>query len=401
MLTTLALAAAVQSGGFYLHDGDRVTFYGDSITQAGGYEQVVELYVRTRFPGMDVRFTNAGWNGDRVNGGGGGDAATRIKLDFAPTKPTVVTCMLGMNDGAYTPLTQQKDDDFASGYAKLIDLMLAAAPKARYTLIQTSPYDDITRGDRHYNDVLLQMGAHVKELADKYKFGYVDFNAPLLAMLKQANSDNAQAAQALIPDRIHPSAAGHELMGVTLLKAWGAPSLVSDVEIDGRSGSVKKSDGAKVTKKGALEWDELDHCLPMPINFNDPLIRLTADQNGELDAVDREMLQIDNLETGTYSLSVDGHEVGKVSADDLGKGINLVKFLTPMLGQGFHIAALVQQRYSFQMERWRQIQRDHPDFKSTPAAVKALEAFDGDLVRYTLEAAKPTSHTFSITKVQQ
>ena len=42
--------AAEAPAGFGLRDGDRVVFYGDSITQEGGYGRFVEEYVGTRFP---------------------------------------------------------------------------------------------------------------------------------------------------------------------------------------------------------------------------------------------------------------------------------------------------------------------------------------------------------------
>jgi len=56
--------AADPAAPFALHDGDRVVFYGDSITQDGGYGRFVEEYVRTRYPRWDVRFYNAGVGGD-------------------------------------------------------------------------------------------------------------------------------------------------------------------------------------------------------------------------------------------------------------------------------------------------------------------------------------------------
>ncbi len=57
---------------FALRDGDRVVFYGDSITQDGAYARFVEEYVRTRFPRWDVRFWNAGVGGRHGDGRRGG-----------------------------------------------------------------------------------------------------------------------------------------------------------------------------------------------------------------------------------------------------------------------------------------------------------------------------------------
>src|SRR5690606_37292146 len=72
-LHTAAAAAEPAAGDFYLKNGDRVVFYGDSITERRLYTTLVETYVVTRFPGMNVSFVSSGWGGDRVSGGAGGD----------------------------------------------------------------------------------------------------------------------------------------------------------------------------------------------------------------------------------------------------------------------------------------------------------------------------------------
>src|SRR5713101_1935257 len=86
---------------FYLKDGDRVVFYGDSITDQRLYTTFTESYVLTRFPQMKVTFIHSGWGGDRVSGGGGGPIDVRLQRDLITYKPTVLTIMLGMNDGRY------------------------------------------------------------------------------------------------------------------------------------------------------------------------------------------------------------------------------------------------------------------------------------------------------------
>src|SRR6516225_7688231 len=87
--------------GFWLRDGDRVLFYGDSITERGLYPTLVEEYVLTRFPRWQVSFLSRGWSGDRVSGGAGGSIDQRLARDVIAARPTVVTTMLGMNDGGY------------------------------------------------------------------------------------------------------------------------------------------------------------------------------------------------------------------------------------------------------------------------------------------------------------
>src|SRR5712691_11492956 len=100
LFITVAAFAQAQSG-FYLRSGDRVVFYGDSITDQRLYTAFVESYVLTRFPRLNVSFVHSGWGGDRVTGGGGGKIDERLRRDVIAYKPTVVTIMLGMNDGGY------------------------------------------------------------------------------------------------------------------------------------------------------------------------------------------------------------------------------------------------------------------------------------------------------------
>src|SRR5436853_5951186 len=99
----LCFVLAIPAGAedFALKDGDRVVFYGDSITDQRLYTTFAETFVLTRFPQWNVSFVHSGWGGDRVTGGGGGPIDLRLERDVLVYKPTVMTIMLGMNDGRY------------------------------------------------------------------------------------------------------------------------------------------------------------------------------------------------------------------------------------------------------------------------------------------------------------
>ena len=53
-LTGAASPPEAAATPFALRDGDRVVFYGDSITQEGGYGRLVEAFVVSRFPDWDI-----------------------------------------------------------------------------------------------------------------------------------------------------------------------------------------------------------------------------------------------------------------------------------------------------------------------------------------------------------
>ena len=230
-LLALPLAGGVAGAqsNFYLKDGDRVVFYGDSITDQRLYTTFAETYVVTRFPKMNVTFVHSGWGGDRVTGGGGGPIDLRLKRDVFAWKPTVVTVMLGMNDGNYRAYDDGTFNTFATGYQHIVTAIKSAFPTVRMTLIEPSPYDDVTRAPNFeggYNAVLVRYGNYLKELAQKENLQTADLNTPVVAALEKAKTlDTPPPAkpgdptlpQRLLPDRVHPGPGGHLLMAEALL----------------------------------------------------------------------------------------------------------------------------------------------------------------------------------------
>ena len=105
-----------------------MVFYGDSITEQNYYNQYVELYTATRFPWMRVHFYGAGVGGDRVTGGGGGPIDQRLERDVFSEKPTVVTVMLGMNDGGYRATTDEIEQTYVKGYEHMLDSIREHVP---------------------------------------------------------------------------------------------------------------------------------------------------------------------------------------------------------------------------------------------------------------------------------
>src|SRR5881394_1774179 len=252
LLALLSLSGLAQAQeGFYLKSGDRVVFYGDSITDQRLYTTFVETYVVTRFPKLDVSFVHSGWGGDRVTGGGGGAIDLRLQRDVVAYKPTVMTVMLGMNDGSYRAFDEKIFDTYAKGYQHIIDSVKAALPGIRITVIQPSPFDDVTQPPRFeggYNAVLARYSQFVKELAGREKLTVADLNSPVVAALEKAKATDAELAMKIIPDRVHPGPGGHLLMAAELLKSWHAPALVSAVEIDASTKKVADATRTRVSE---------------------------------------------------------------------------------------------------------------------------------------------------------
>jgi lysophospholipase L1-like esterase len=403
--TCATLAAAAD---FAINDGDTVVFYGDSITDQRLYTSFTESYIVTRFPRLHVKFVHSGWGGDRVSGGGGGAIDVRLKRDVLAYQPTVVTIMLGMNDGRYRANDPETFKTFTSGFADIVNRLKTALPGVRITVIEPSPYDDVTRPptfEGGYNAVLVQYGSYLKDLAKSDNLQVADLNTDVVAALRKANSTDPANAQKIIPDRVHPGAAGHLLMAEALLKAWRAPAVVTEVEIDAGAGVATQQKGTEVSAIAAtgqgVAWTQMDAALPMPVDWNDPLIKLATASSDFVEALDEEPLRVKGLALGTYALNIDGAAVGSYSANQLANGVNLATLPTPMLKQSLEVAKLTADHNNVHFARWRtlQVPLEKYNLSGMPSALANLDAVEEEVVALQHAAAQPKPHRYEVAVV--
>ena len=410
-----ARKAHAKAESFYLKDGDRVVFYGDSITDQRLYTTYIESYCVARFPKEHFTFVHSGWGGDRVTGGGGGPIDVRLKRDRLPYKPTVVTICLGMNDGSYRAFDQGIFDTYIKGYRHILDTLKTDLPGVRITLLTAPAYDDVTRPPGFpggYNATLKKYGEAIADLAKEYHATLADTNAPLVEALEKAKTTDADLAAKLIPDRVHPGPGGHMVMAAAVLKAWNAPAAVADITIDaGRRRVVSAVDthisGLKQTKDG-LAFTHLDNALPWPLD-RDPDknrdMQLALKVTDAESTLDRFRLRVTGLPAGKYALKVDGTEIAQVQADALNEGLDLAAITDlPENRQARELLALTRKHNDLHFRRWRQVQFPvSKNGEEAPADVqsqmKDLDKQDDDAVMAQREAAQPRPHLVELVPV--
>lgn len=401
-------AFSAPADSFYLHPADTVVFYGDSITDQRLYTMVTELYTVTRYPKLNVRFVHSGWGGDRVSGGGGGPIDVRLQRDVLAYHPTVMTIMLGMNDGNYTNHKPEADDVYYAGYRHIVETVRQAVPGLRITAIEPSPFDDVTRPftlqPDGYNAVLQKYGEWIHHYASDAHFDVADLNTPVVAMLKKANAEDAATAQKILPDRVHPALAGHMVMAEQLLKAWHARPVVSSVAIDAVTGKVS-AEFAKVSdlKKAPLSWTETDEAMPLPFaawlaDDKDHSIAMAIKSSDITQALNEEPLRVTGLGEGRYKLAIDGTVVGTWSEKELAEGVNLAVLDTPMAAQAVEVRDLTIRRIDVHQQRWRSFQMQLEKFNTEglDRSLKDLDALDAELAARQHAAAQPRPHTFAV-----
>lgn len=411
----MAIFAAAPSSGakaapFYLKSGDRVVFYGDSITDQRLYTTYIESYCVSRFPTRHFTFVHSGWGGDRVTGGGGGPVDTRLKRDVLAYKPTVVTICLGMNDGAYRPFDKGIFDTYVNGYRHILDTLIKQLPGVRITLVTASAYDDVTRTAGFlggYNSTLLAYGEAVRALGREYGLTVADTNAPLVAALAKAHSVDADLSTQILRDRVHPGPGGHLVMAAAVLAAWSAPSTVASIEIKDEPGkaNVLQAVNTQVSDltnvNGRISFTETDRALPWPLdrdpaNNKDMLLTLSV-TDVERD-LNRYNLKIDQAESSRYSLTVDGTDCGTVTREELAAGVDLAALkMLPANVQAQGLLATIRKHNDLHFQRWRQVQVTQVSDGLSPSEdtlkkMNALDAEESAAEEQLSRQAVPVSH---------
>ena len=422
------LAASAIAGEFFIKDGDRVVFLGDSITEQRLYTTYIEAYALTRHPEWKLWFRNVGWGGDtswlrqRAHPDErqlfAADEASQqkmvedsvgrgLKRDVLPLKPTVVTIKFGMNDHSYQKFREDIFKAYVRSQSELAKVLEANG--ARVAFLTPQPIED-KRPDPDKdvrNQSLRQFSDGLKEVAAKQGATFVDQFDPYMAiMLHERAADPA----AIIGggDAVHPGPAGHTIMAWAILKGLGAPALVSRAEIDGAAGKVVAAEGCRLNNlkadQGTVAFDRSDDALPMPVDPPaEPALKLAP----ILQDLDRYELQVTGLPAGSYELSIDGEPAGKASSEELAKGWNLATSAGPITKQAQEVLTQVFNKNNLYFQRWRNIQlyefpgwAQSPEVESKRAA--ELARLDAQIAQTEAQidaVRQPKSHHFELRKL--
>jgi len=317
------------TSGLLLVPGDRVVWLGDSITAAHTYGRYVETFFLLRRPDLKLTFINAGIGGHSALNG-----LNRLEQDVLSHRPTVVVVNFGMNDAAY-PL--------GSPHAAFIQNIDAIIERLRQGGVQrviwVEPTPAHTAGvgaqtkladrQRHLERLVSEMSRH-KVPSDVIKVQWHN-------QMKQAlNAASAKPDFKLIPDRIHPSAAGHAVMAVEFLRQIGADLEPARIESTLREG-VLESEFRRVdkdTKKSQKIRSSMDRTKgasldiasalpPVPMLYSAEQTKLLG--NKSLEALRGLTWRINGLAQGArYNVLIDGFSVGNFTGADLSRGVDIM-----------------------------------------------------------------------------
>jgi len=354
--------------------GDKVAFVGNSITEIGYYESYIWLYYMLHFPGQRVEIVNKGIGGNVAM-----DMYKRWDADIMDCKPNIIALTFGMNDSRYIEYLQPnaaqaaKDAvDVAYKSYKLLEKRMLELKDVKKILIASSPYDETQKkaGDQVFTGktrTMLEIAKFQEEATKQNNWGFVDFLRPMLEInAKMQKTDSTYSV--IGTGRVHPGNGGNLVMAYLFLKSQGlAGSCVADVKIDASRKKLSDSQNCTITnlsvKPTLITFDYLANSLPYPV---ENISRISDNPQKQSDALNvipftedlnREMLTIKGLKGKNYILKIDHQEIGKWSAAEFSKGINLALLTnTPQYKQAQKVSELNFQRYkiegSFRAYNW-------------------------------------------------
>jgi lysophospholipase L1-like esterase len=390
--------AANAANDFALKDGDRVLFYGDSITEQRLYTTYVEHYVLTHYPERRITFDNTGWGGDQVTRneciackGVGGLA--RIRRDVIDHRPTVVTLLFGMNDGRYYDFDEPTLKVYTDGLTAIIH-EIKEKTKARIYVMTPTVYDG-TRNTpwshtTRYNDVLDRYSEAAKQIAAREQLPVIDLHTVTTDALMKAKASDP--AYTFLPDGVHPAEDGQLVMAAEILRAWGAPA--SGVEATASTNNPMALDNSSATETVVVNAP-----LPWPEPLPSEKLRAVWPQIIEMGAVKLRMPRV--TPSGKYKISVDGGEAVNFTGDELRRGIALNQLSNKAHMDSKALAEFIRKRADWFFMRWRQIEVPYAaEYKATANVVTAFDQLIAEMAERARAMAALHKYEIQITREQ-
>ena len=353
-VTTSGSALGAPSHNFLIHNGDRVDFYGDSITDREWYPTLLQTFVLTRYPTWRNQFINRGQSGDP------GADLERFQRDVVGVKPDVLTYMMGYNDGGYRPFTSSSLETFLGNVHKSVDMLRGVNPKARILLMSSTPSETAVSSDNRwvahewYPYHMLMYSQNEGRLAQKLDVSFVDLTTlygQTLGLGKVVGGDGFQLSR----DGVHPKEEGQSFIAFYALKGLDVEPILADVGIDAAKANVTQTKNCKVTgltvHNGSITFSRVCDSLPYPT----PEVARPFSFLVQLDdTINDDRLTISGLTAPSYALSIDGQHIADIPASALADGINLSQFPdTPMYKQAMTVFQAVRAKDMLDCDYWR------------------------------------------------
>lgn len=416
------LSVQLNFGAIPLWDGIVWVYLGDSITEAHKYNQYMEAYFHLRYPKLRLHFRESGLSGATQVG-----ALNMFEYWVYPWEPDVVSIMFGHN-GNFPPL------QYKEGILELCDTITKVSGAIPILISPQPPY----KSNNHplfeeYSDSLASLSRDSGwAFADEWRH---------LDSLWDANANASNPIDLQHPDPCHPGPSGHLCMAYSILTRLDTIMIISKMDtirerstdivtsatIDASAGALTTSTKCLVTNvtktSEGVTFTRIDERLPMPFDEVDQgNARVAIDLiPGILDSLNRYMLTVTGLQTGSYDINIDGIKSATVTAQTLASGWNMAEMTTgPIYDQLMNVLDKIRDkeglshddlymlspykgnsRYKYKSREWyvddgetRDVLKDH--LSQPGEAISEVIGLDNAIYN----AAQPVPRVFEIYKAK-
>jgi len=204
-----------------LRKGDKLAFFGDSITMQGGYIDLIEKSLKegAATKGLGIEIFRHGLNGGRVptvleGKSPWGDLKGTMQEHLDKEKPTVVIIFLGVNDVEHGAKGTTAED-YRSGLKKMIGMSQKAG--AVVVLCTPGTVGEKKLGTNRCDKGMDEYAGIVGELAKQDKLALCEIRKAMFAYLA-ANNPEDKVNGILTYDGIHLSPLGNALVADLVAK---------------------------------------------------------------------------------------------------------------------------------------------------------------------------------------
>lgn len=203
------------SAGTKLKAGDKIAFFGDSITDQGGFVKLLgkALGEGEATKALGVKVLKHGLNGGRVptvleGASPWGKLGDTMEALLTKEQPTVVVIYLGINDVWHEAKGTPKEE-FEAGLRK----MIAMSRKVGATVMLCTPsvIGEEMNEKNKFEPKLNEYADVTRNLAKEGKTGLCDIHEVFLAELKKVNTEQKHKGN-LTYDGVHMNEAGNALL---------------------------------------------------------------------------------------------------------------------------------------------------------------------------------------------
>ena len=208
-------------GEFWIRDGERMLFIGDSITDCGrrdraaplgdGYVSIFTELATARYPERNIEWINMGIGGNRTT-----HLTERWQTDVIDHRPDRLSIKIGIND-LHSFLRNDPDGVPPDRYRSIFDEILSSARGALgdIPIVLITPFYISTDLDHEFEGAVLRLIPSyidvVQEMSAKYDTLLLDLHEVFQEQLRY------RPPGTFCPEPVHPNHSGHVVIASALM----------------------------------------------------------------------------------------------------------------------------------------------------------------------------------------